>query len=165
MAAESIENQFLEQINRNIGIVHKVAKAYCLDPVDREDIFQEIIFQLWRSYPSFNHQSKFSTWMYQVALNTAITYFKKENRNIQKEELTERYLNVAQEQTMGEEKIESLYVAINTLSPIDKMIVLLYLEENTYEEIALITGLTKTNVSVKLVRIKKELETKLKNKK
>ncbi|MBY0480359.1 MAG: sigma-70 family RNA polymerase sigma factor [Chitinophagaceae bacterium] len=162
----NLENEFLKLINLNSGIVHKVSRAYCKDPIDRQDLFQEIIFQLWKSYPTFNGQSKFSTWMYQVALNTAITYFRKGKRNLAKGVLEDYHLNVGvlQEQTIAGDRIEALYTAINTLSAVDKMIILLYLDDKSYEEIALITGLTKSNISVRLVRIKKLLKTKLQNK-
>lgn len=166
MEGTNLENEFLELINLNCGIVHKVSRAYCKDPINRQDLFQEIIFQLWKSYPTFSGQSKFSTWMYQVSLNTAMTYFRKGKKNLVKDPLEDYHLNIGtlQEQTAAGDKIEALYSAINTLTAVDKMIILLYLDDKNYEEIALITGLTKSNISVRLVRTKRSLKMKLQNK-
>lgn len=149
-----------------MGIVHRVCNAYFFyDSEEREDVLQEIMYQLWKSYPQFSGASKFSTWMYKVALNTAITHVRKNKRMPEKEKLTEQAHQVADinQTNYAEEKIKLLYAGIDTLSPLDKAIILLYLEENSYDEIAAITGLTKSNVSVRLVRIKKALEQKLKN--
>src|SRR5687767_11135874 len=146
------EDRFLTDINQNIGIVHRVCNSYFMyDKEDREDVFQEIMYQLWRSYPNFHGDSKFSTWMYKVALNVAITHVKKSIRISGNEKLTEKYEQIAEsnEQIHAEERMNHLYAAINTLSDVDKAIILLHLEENGYDEIASITGLTKTNVSVR----------------
>lgn len=160
----SLEEQFLEDLNQNMGIIHRVCTTYFFyENEEREDVLQEIIYQLWKSYPSFSGASKFSTWMYKVALNTAITHLRKNKKTPLKEKLTDQFNEVAEsnEQSHLEEKMKWLYAAIDTLSEMDKAIILLYLEEHSYEEIATITGLTKTNVSVRLVRIKKALEEKI----
>jgi RNA polymerase sigma factor (sigma-70 family) len=165
MMNSSLEDQFLEDLNKNMGIIHRVCTTYFFyENEEREDVLQEIIYQLWKSYPSFNGASQFSTWMYKVAINTAITHIRKNKKAHQKEKLTAQFNQVAEsnEQVHLEEKIKWLYAAIDTLSQVDKAIILLYLEEHSYEEIAAITGLTKTNVSVRLVRIKKALEEKFK---
>lgn len=147
----------LELINANLGIAHKVCRIYFRDADDREDAMQEMMYQLWRSYDKFDGRSKFSTWMYSVCLNTALTYKRKNKVN---EPLSDDYDQV-EEVNNTEERIESLMNVIQTLSPINKAIVLLYLDELSYDEIAEITGLTKSNVSVKIMRIKKELKEKL----
>jgi len=159
------EDKFIEDINRNIGIIHKICNIYFNVPDDRQDAAQEILYQLWRSYPAFKGNSKFSTWMYKVALNTAITYAKKSSREPRKNLLPENYSQAADdnEQNSTNEKMTFLYSAINKLSGMDKAITLLYLEDNSYDEISTITGLTKSNVSVRLVRIKKNLKEQLKN--
>jgi RNA polymerase sigma-70 factor (ECF subfamily) len=159
------EDQFVDDINRNIGIIHKVCSIYFTSPHDRQDAYQEIVYQLWKSYRGYKGDARFSTWMYKVALNTAITYVKKSSREQGKEMLPENLSQLAEEsdQYPADEKMKLLYAAINTLSEMDKAITLLYLEDNSYDEIAAITGLTKTNVSVRLVRIKKSLKEKLKN--
>jgi RNA polymerase sigma factor (sigma-70 family) len=159
-----VVKSFLEVVNQNIGIAHNVARIYFSGTDDRNDAIQEMMYQLWKSFSSFNKHSKFSTWMYSVCLNTAITYRKKYlNENILP-------LNIEQNQvampvnTDKEEAITQLFYAIGNLSVVNKAIILLYLENMSYEEIAEITGLTKSNVSVRLVRIKKELEIVLKDK-
>lgn len=165
METKNHKDLFLDEINKNIGILYKVANIYFSNSEDREDARQEILYQLWKSYPAYKGEAKFSTWMYKVALNTAITYIKKSNKILGKEMLPENYSVVAEnnEQTQIDEKLTLLYAAINSLSRIDKGITLLYLEDKSYDEIAAITGLTKNNVSVRLVRIRLALKEKLKN--
>jgi RNA polymerase sigma factor (sigma-70 family) len=150
----------LDLINANLGIAHKVCNIYFRDPIDREDVMQEMMYQLWRSYDSFDGRSKFSTWMYSVCLNTALTYVRKNKKKNVNESLTEHHDRI-DEGNPDEERFELLSKQIETLSPINKAIMLLYLEEMSYEEIAEITGLTKSNVSVRIMRAKKELEIKL----
>ncbi|MGZ3873830.1 MAG: RNA polymerase sigma factor [Mucilaginibacter sp.] len=159
------EDKFIDNINRNIGIIHKICNIYFSDAYDRKDACQEILYQLWRSYPGFKGDAKFSTWMYKVALNTAITWSKKGSRELATDMTTGQWNQIAEknDKQFVSERTAVLYAAINTLTATDKAITLLYLEDNSYEEIAEITGLTKTNVSVRLVRIKKELKEKLKN--
>ena len=157
------ETQFVKELNQHRGIIHRVCRIYFNDPDDREDAFQEVVYQLWKSYPSFRKESKFSTWMYTVALNTAFSILRKVKRSIQPEPLHDHLAeSIAYPQGDTEEQMKQLYSAINTLSLVDKAIVLLYLEDNSYEEMAAVTGLTKTNVSVRLVRIKQKLEERLK---
>lgn len=148
----------LELINANLGIAHKVCRIYFRDADDREDAMQEMMYQLWRSYDKFDGRSKFSTWMYSVCLNTALTYKRKNKVN---ESLTDKH-DLVDEVSTKEEETERLAQAISTLSPINKAIMLLYLEEMSYEEIAEITGLTKSNVSVRIMRAKQQLKDKIK---
>lgn len=158
---ELVNSSFVQQINENLDIARKVSRIYFADVHDREDVLQEMMYQLWRSYKSFDGRSKFSTWMYRVCLNTALTYRRNSRRRIQ-ESLTELHENIPDSNPeKNEEAFNLLFEAIGTLSSVNKAIMLLYLEDMSYEEIASITGLTKSNVSVRLVRIKKELETLL----
>lgn len=160
----SVDNTFIQLINQNLGIAHKVGRIYFPDADDREDALQEMMYQLWRSYSRFDGRSKFSTWMYRVCLNTALTYRKKVNKE-KTETLSVTHHQIAEQPSINqEESIALLFDAIATLSHLNKAIILLYLENMSYEEIATITGLSKSNVSVRLVRIKKELETQLKEK-
>lgn len=146
-----------ELIEKNQAIIHKVTLIYTSTLADREDLFQEICLQLWRSFPNFREESKFSTWMYRVALNTAISNIRKQQKKIVAEPLSNR-LQIPAEPTDDAENAKLLYAAISKLNRIDKAIILLWLEEKSYDEIASITGLTKSNVSVKLMRIKRKLE-------
>ena len=160
MHAET-ETSFLVDLNQNIGIVHRVCHTYFpYDTAEREDLFQDIMYQLWKSYLQFKGESKFSTWMYKVALNTAITHIRRSTRVPQNAELTKSIGGPAHtDEHMGRlEGVRLLHEAIAALSHIDKAIILLHLEEQNYDEIASITGLTKTNVSVRLVRIKRALK-------
>jgi RNA polymerase sigma-70 factor (ECF subfamily) len=148
---------FSELIIRNQGLIHKITLIYIDNPADREDLFQEICLQLWKSYPNFRQESKFSTWMYRVALNTAISNVRKQKTRVVCEPLA-NYRQVEAEPDESYDNVLQLYAAVSKLNQIDKAIILLWLEEKSYEEIASITGLSKSNVSVKLMRIKKKLE-------
>ena len=162
--ARTIDSAFLQNLNQHLGIARKVTRIYFPDVHDREDVFQEMMYQLWRSYPGFDGRSKFSTWMYRVCLNTALTHRRYYTRR-KTESLTGIHEDIAESGSGDkEENIGLLFKAISVLTPVNKAIVLLYLEDMSYEEIADITGLSKSNVSVRLVRIKRELETLLKEK-
>ena len=151
------KKEFSELIQKNQGIIHKVTLVYTNSVVEREDLFQEICLQLWKSYPNFREEAQFSTWMYRVALNTAISNIRKKKNSFVFESMKDDN-RLASEPLEEEEHIKMLYRAISKLNQIDKAIILLWLEEKNYEEIASIIGITKSNVSVKLVRIKRKLE-------
>jgi len=155
-----LEKEFLQIIKKNQGIIHKVCNIYCDDQEDRNDLFQEIVAQLWKSFPSFREESKFSTWMYRVALNTAITSFKKTKRRPDQNRLTYENFQVKDENydIETEEEIKNLHRAVAQLTGVEKSIVLLFLENKKYEEIAEITGITQNYVRVKMNRIKKKLK-------
>lgn len=151
---------FVKLINENQGLIHKVCLMYESDEEDRKDLFQEIVVQLWRAFPSFKGQSKFSTFMYRVAINTAITNFRIANRKPE----TIGIDTVSAEFTETNESVESkeqillLQSAINQLSEIDRSIVMLYFEEIPYEEIAETVGISVINVRVKMTRIREKLK-------
>lgn len=156
-----MENEeFLNTVTSNQGIIHKVCGIYCDTPEDREDLFQEIVAQLWRSYPTFRSESKVSTWMYKVSLNTAITHFKKNKRRPDRDDLERHNVQVVHEEydDSYEENIKLLYQAVSKLTGIEKSITLLYLEDKKYEEIAEIVGITQNYVRVKMNRIKAKLK-------
>lgn len=155
-----MEKEFLHIIQRNQGIIYKVCSLYCDAQDDRDDLFQEIVVQLWKSYPSFRKESKVTTWMYRVALNTAITSFKKSKRRPDQSRLSFQNFQIAEENydTETEESIKLLHKAVKQLSGIEKSIILLFLENKKYEEIAEITGITQNYVRVKMNRIKKKLK-------
>ena len=152
---------FLTQVNQNIGIVHRVCRAYFpYDPVEREDAFQDVMYQLWKSFSRFQGESKFSTWMYRVALNTVLTRIRRQSFDPRKEELTDAVASLpdVKESANREEEVRRLYAAIETLGEVEKAIILLHLDDHDYDEIASIIGITKSNVSVRLVRIKRALK-------
>ncbi len=155
-----MEKEFLQIITENQGIIHKVCSIYCDLEEDRRDLFQEILVQLWKSFPSFRNESKFTTWMYRVALNTAITSFKKDKRQPDKSGISYESVQLAEEiyDTRTEDQIKLLNNAVVQLTGIEKSIILLFLEDKKYEEIAEITGITQNYVRVKMNRIKKKLK-------
>jgi RNA polymerase sigma-70 factor (ECF subfamily) len=155
-----LEKEFIKIVSENQGIIHKVCSIYCDSEEGRRDLFQEILAQLWRSYTSFRNESKFSTWMYRVALNTAITSFKKEKRQPDQKSLSYDNFQIPEENydSETEEQIRQLHKAIGHLTGIEKSIILLYLESKSYEEIAEITGITQNYVRVKMNRIKAKLK-------
>lgn len=155
-----MKDVFLNIVTKNQGIIHKVCGVYCDTIEDREDLFQEILSQLWRSYPSFRNESKISTWMYQVSLNTAITHFKKNKRRPDKSDFNKNFLQIADDHIDDsyEDQLKLLHKAITKLTGIEKSIILLYLEDKDYEEIAGIIGITQNYVRVKMNRIKGKLK-------
>ncbi|MBN2807731.1 MAG: sigma-70 family RNA polymerase sigma factor [Prolixibacteraceae bacterium] len=152
--------EFLNTVNSNQGIIHKVCGIYCDTPEDREDLFQEIVAQLWRSYPAFRNESKVSTWMYKVSLNTAITHLKKAKRRPDRDDIERNNVQLIEEEydDSHEENIKQLHHAVSKLTGIEKSITLLYLEDKKYEEIAEIVGITQNYVRVKMNRIKAKLK-------
>lgn len=155
-----MEKEFLHIIQENQGIVHKVCNVYCDTDDDRSDLFQDIVAQLWKAFPKFRGESKVSTWMYRVALNTAITSFKKRKRRPDQSNLAYENFQIETEHYDAEtdEDIKQMHKAIQQLSGIEKSIVLLYLEDKKYEEIAEITGITQNYVRVKMNRIRIKLK-------
>jgi len=151
---------FLAELNPNLGIVHKICRVYFpFEPQEREDVFQEIMFQLWKAYPHFRRDAKFSTWLYSIALNTVFTHIRKTSRANSNNDISERVADSVnfEEHIADRAEAAALQAAIATLKDLDKAIILLYLEGHTYEEISCITGLTVNNVSVRLVRLKRAL--------
>ncbi len=153
---KNIETEFLSRIHKHQGILHKICFLYSNSKADREDLYQEITLQLWKYYPSFKGESEFSTWMYRVALNTAISITKKPSFLVAADNVPTIQDNIENSMDLNEE-IKVLYKAISQLKKVEKAIVLLWLEEKSYEEIASTIGITVKNVSVKLVRVKAKL--------
>jgi RNA polymerase sigma factor (sigma-70 family) len=152
------EKEFITLLNQHQKIVHKVCNLYMDRHSDREDLFQEITLQAWKAYGNFRGDAKFSTWLYRVALNTAITFFRKEKRkpdiystDTVPESTDDTYDPI-------EEQVKAMYAAIGELSKIDKAIVMLYLEDYSYNEIGEMMGITANNVAVKMNRIKTKLK-------
>ena len=156
---EQKENEFIRLVDESQGIIHKVCRMYCDDEIHREDLFQEIVLQLWKSYPSFKRESKFSTWMYRVALNVAIQDFRKEKKRrfLFLEQLEFKETASAPKKEYKDERIEALYKAISNLDKIERAIMLLHLDDLPNEEIAEIVGITQNYVRVKMTRIRKKL--------
>lgn len=140
-------------------MVHKVCNLYAETADERKDLFQEIVLQLWRSYPTFRGEAKFSTWMYRIALNTAITGWRRSSRRLTFEEIEDRHFNVSTiAEPDKEEQIQNLYKAIRQLPEVDRALIMLALEDVPYEEIAITVGLTQNNVRVRMMRIREKLK-------
>ncbi len=163
MSNSNLKEEFLSLVEKHQGIIYKVSRMYCDEETCREDLFQDILVQLWQSYPSFNQKSKFSTWMYRVALNTAIAQFRKTKKN-NEDPMPDFPINVPEDDsyTEKEERISLVNKAINRLSKAEKAIIILYMDDYSYEEISEISGLTISNVGVKINRIKTKLQKILK---
>ena len=164
MSTEQGKEDFLQLIKENRGIIFKICNSYCPNVNNREDLAQEIIFQLWRSYGTFNTGYKFSTWMYRIALNVAISFYRKENRSGQTVPITAVFRDIEDSHSHEtEENMTLLQQFINELKEIDKALMILYLEEKNHREIAEILGITETNVATKLSRIKDKLKQRFSN--
>ena len=160
------QEEFVRQVEANEGIIQKICRLYGHTRPDREDLFQEIIVQLWKSVPKFQGQSKFSTWVYRVALNTAISDFRKKKRSVPVSSTEGASIEIGQEPGNDIEKHDQadvLYAAIRQLPEIDKAIVMLYLEDKSYEEMEDILGINNNNLRVKMNRIKEKLRQLTKN--
>lgn len=155
------QEPFLQLIQTNKGIIYKICNSYCRNKNDREDLAQEIIYQLWKSGKNFDTSFRFSTWMYRVALNTAISFYRKERKASGIIAFTEEQPDI-EDKTDGtdemEERINLLQQFIAQLRELDKALMLLYLEAKTYGEIADILGITETNVATRINRIKEKMK-------
>ena len=151
----------MTELENNQNIVHKVCTLYTNDRDSHKDLFQEITIQLWKAYPKFRGDSKFSTWMYRVALNTAITLYRKSKRSIRTQDYESVIFKIkADEYDEDEEQqLKLMYKAVKQLGDIDKALVFLYLEDKNYSEISETLGITEVNARVKMNRIKTKLKT------
>ena len=162
---------FLFVIESNKGILYKVANSYCQNIEDRKDLIQEIILQLWKSFDNYNEKFKYSTWIYRISLNVAISFYRKENsRKRISNSLTTAVFDFTETEISDEKgtNLDILNQIISKLNDLDKALILLYLEEKNYNEISEIIGITETNVATKIGRIKSKLKaefTQLKNEK
>ena len=151
-------------IREHEGIIYKISRVYFDQEEDQKDLYQEIVYQLWKSYDSFDDRSKWSTWMYRVALNTAISFLKRDKSKLKKVS-SEGLDNFKMEpfDPVMEERIEWLYKSIQELSVVEKGIILLFLEGKRHDEIASITGFSTTNVGTRISRIKEKLKRQISN--
>lgn len=158
MMRADLAAQFETQINEHRRILYKICNVYCPNPDDREDLAQEILAQLWHSYESFDGRCLFSTWMYRVALNTAITFTRREfTRKRYVISVEEKLLASVPAREKDSAELRMLYDLIDGLDPLNKAMVLLYLDGNSYQEISDVLGITSTNVATKLNRLKENL--------
>jgi len=158
---KELEHQFVTELEENQNIVHKVCTLYTNDRESHNDLFQEITIQLWKAYPKFRGDSKFSTWMYRVALNTAITLYRKSKKRVITQDYDSVIYKIKSEayDPTEEQQLSLMYDAIRELGDIDKALVFLYLEDKDYREISETLGITEVNARVKMNRVKNKLRT------
>lgn len=156
-----LEKTFAKELEANQNIIHKICRSYTNNEDAHKDLFQEITIQLWKAYPNFRGEAKFSTWMYRVAFNTAISLYRKTKRKIETSEIFDnlKELEYQDYDDTKDKQLQLLYDAIYSLSDIEKALALLYLEDKNYKEIADTLGISEVNARVKMNRTK----TKLKN--
>nr|WP_295928359.1 sigma-70 family RNA polymerase sigma factor [uncultured Dyadobacter sp.] len=157
-----MEKIFLETIREHQRIIHKVSRLYRNGREDQQDLFQEIVYQLWRAFPGFRQEAKVSTWIYRIALNTAMATYRKQKPPIS---LSEHPPDLADAGEITSEREEWLLRALRTLGESERALISLYLEDYSYAEIASVTGISENYVGVKLNRIKEKLKNLLNQKK
>ena len=153
----NIEKAFIELIQKNERLIYKVCSIYVSDEFPIADLYQEVVYNLWKSFPKFRNECSVSTWIYRIALNTCITGVRKELRRPKHIPILSLKEYLIEPESM-EGSISELYKLIHQLKTLERAIILLYLEEKSYQEIADITGLSLNNVAVKLKRIKEKLK-------
>ena len=159
---KTMKPEFEQLIRDHAGVLHKLCRVYTFNADEYEELFQEMLVQIWRSIESFRGEAKISTWLYQICINTALSFRSKRARGKKRfEPLDGKTFVQPAPDTAKDERLQKLYAAIRELKPIDRAIVSLYLDEKSYEETAQILGISKTNVATRLMRLKKHLTEKL----
>jgi RNA polymerase sigma-70 factor (ECF subfamily) len=156
----AIQEEFIRLVDEHRSMLHKVCRVYCFTEPDRQDLFQEIIIQLWRSYPRFRGEAKFSTWLYRIALNTAISDLRKQRPPItptDPDRLPLQWQYLPDDSAEREEQLRQLYLAIDRLTELEKALTMLYLEDKSYQEMEEILGIPQNNLRVKMNRVKEKL--------
>lgn len=154
---ENLDQEFLSVIREYERVIYKVCYLYTTPHATLSDLYQEVVLNIWKSFPKFRHECKASTWIYRISLNTCISFIRKE-KNIPEIVTLTQEADRTEEDDETQAMLKQLYRMISRLGELEKSIILLYLEEKSYEEIAEITGLTLTNVATKLSRIKDKLK-------
>ncbi|SIQ66882.1 RNA polymerase sigma factor [Maribacter ulvicola] len=153
---------FTDLIREHQALLYKVTSIYTYNKEDQEDLFQEVVYQLWKYFDSFRNDAKITTWMYRVAMNTAITFIKKKKRRPDSVPVADVFINQSDyKDDVFEERLKLLYLHLKHLNTLEKGLIFLLLEGKSYKEIAQITGLSNSNVGTKISRIKKKLKTNM----
>ncbi len=151
-------DEFIQLIKEQEKLVYKICHVYAAQPEDRKDLFQEIVIQAWTAYPRFSKQSKASTWLYRVALNTAINHKRKNTRHPATTGMDWLHDQYAEPAMAADNKYKLMHELISSLPPMEKALVLLYLEDSSHHEIAEIMGISVSNVGTRIMRIKEKLK-------
>jgi RNA polymerase sigma-70 factor (ECF subfamily) len=154
MEKMKIEADFLDMLRENNRIIYKVISFYTDESATLEDLYQDVVLNLWKAYPTFRNESQISTWIYRIALNVSVSYYRKKSKRPVLIEITKDF----KEYVEDNETVAKLYECINRLGKLERALILLYLEDRPYKEIAELMGITVTNVSTKISRIKEKLK-------
>jgi RNA polymerase sigma factor (sigma-70 family) len=156
------DGQFSALIEEHKGIIYKIANSYCRQAEDRKDLIQEIVVHLWKSHGRYDDRFKLSTWIYRIALNVAISAYRREKKRSERiSPLEEIIIQPAVESEQTDPKIAALHRIIDQLDELNRALTILYLDDNSYRDIAGILGLTETNVATKINRLKLKIKEQL----
>ncbi|MGL1885441.1 MAG: sigma-70 family RNA polymerase sigma factor [Reichenbachiella sp.] len=160
------KKEFIDILKEHKAILYKITRSYCIDPDDRKDLEQEIVIQIWKSLENYNDNYKLSTWIYRIGLNVAISHLRKSgNRKKTLEPIAELTFDLPEDSEEAEilsERTKILYEVINQLNPLNKALIMLYLDGKSHNEISDIIGISESNVGTKLGRIKSLLQHNIK---
>jgi len=151
---QTIETEFLNMLQEYNRIIFKVASFYEDKNTTIDDLYQDVVLNLWKAFPNYRKESQLSTWIYRIALNTCVTFYRNNSRRPVCVEISPEIKEYVEEN----ETVAELYACINSLGKLERALILLYLEDRPYKEIAEIMGITTTNVSTKINRIKEKLK-------
>jgi RNA polymerase sigma-70 factor, ECF subfamily len=166
MTDSDLKEKFISVFEENIGIILKISRAYTKTTHDREDLISDIALELWKSYPNFKGDSKISTWIYRISLNTSMNYRRKDKSDLLLFSETNQFdTSTWLQYTEVNEQVELLYDCIDDLTEFNKAIIILYLDGNSHDEISTITGISKTNVGTRISRIKEQIKKNANSKK
>lgn len=157
MNTKQIENDFLQLITAQKRVIYKVCYVYANDQDELNDLFQEVVLNLWKSFPRYRGDSQLSTWVYRISMNTCITFLRRSSTRPSTIPITADVIGQLADEEGKENQLKELYTLINQLGKMERALILLWLEERSYQEMADILGITKTNVGVKLNRVKEKL--------
>jgi RNA polymerase sigma factor (sigma-70 family) len=164
MTTPELQERFQTLVDQHKKILYKICNSYCRSAEDRDDLAQEIVIHLWRSFGKFDEHYRFSTWMYRIALNVAISFYRRENTRTRHVICDEGHLLAATDNRERQpEEIRLLYRFIEGLDPLNKALVLLYLDGNSYQEIADVLGISQTNAATKIGRLKEKMKLEFSN--
>ncbi len=158
METKELEREFLDMIAAQKRIIYKVCYIYAKDQDDLNDLFQEVVLNLWKSFPSYRGDSTVTTWVYRIAMNTCITFLRRSNTRLQTIPMTADVASLVADEEGRTGQLQELYRLINKLGKLERALILLWLEERSYQEMADILGISKANVAVKLLRTKEKLK-------
>ena len=158
------EQEFVTLVETHQNLIHKICRLYTESSAEHKDLFQEITIQLWKAYPKFRGEAKFSTWMYRVGINTAISLYRKSKRRIQSLSFDDVAFKIPQDEAYNDtedQQLTAIYKAVKQLNDIDKALIFLYLENKTYKDISETMGISEVNARVRMNRLKKKLKQQL----